>query len=329
MDHWQRIEAAAAGAPVDRLPISLWRHFPEDDLDPTKLAGHMVAWQRKWDFDLVKFMPSGTYGVEDWGAVTGYQGAANGARAVVKTGLTRAEEWPRLARLDPRKGVLGKQVEALRLAARELGGGAPILQTIFSPLTTARKLAGDRVFADMRRTPEALEAGLRIITDSTIEFAAASLEAGAHGFFLATQCASYRVMTEAEYARFGRRYDLEILAALKGGTRFDLLHIHGEDVMFELLADYPVSLVNWHDRLTAPTLRDALKRFPKLLVGGIEENRTLTHGSLDAIGAEVRDAIAQTGGRRLMIGPGCVLLIATPESHIRAAVDAARSASAR
>jgi uroporphyrinogen decarboxylase len=288
----------------------------------------MVAWQRKWEFDLVKFMPSGTYGVEDWGAVTAYQGAANGARAVTKTGLTRAEDWPRLARLDPRKGVLGQQVEALRLAARELGGAAPILQTVFSPLTTARKLAGDRVFADMRRAPEALEAGLRIITDTTIDFALASLAAGAHGFFLATQCASYRVATEAEYARFGRRYDLEFFAALEGRTRLDLLHIHGEDVMFDLLADYPVSLVNWHDRLTAPTLREAQPKFPKLLVGGLEENRTLTAGPTGAIAAEVRDAVAQTGGRRLMIGPGCVLLIDTPEAHLRAAVDAARAAPA-
>jgi uroporphyrinogen decarboxylase len=329
MDHWQRIAAAAAGEPVDRLPISLWRHFPEDDLDPAKLAGHMVAWQRAWDFDLVKFMPSGTYGVEDWGAVTEYQGAANGARAVVKPGLARAADWPRLARLDPRKGVLGQQVEALRVAARELGGGAPILQTVFSPLTTARKLAGDRVFADMRREPEALEAGLRIITDVTVDFAAASLAAGAHGIFFATQCASYRVATEAEYLRFGKRYDLELFAALAGRTRFDLLHVHGEDVMFDLLADYPVSLVNWHDRLTAPTLREALARFPKLLVGGLEENRTLTNGPPEAIRAQVRDALAQTGGRRLMLGPGCVLLVATPDAHVRAAVDAARAAPAQ
>jgi uroporphyrinogen decarboxylase len=105
--------------------------------------------------------------------------------------------------------------------------------------------------------------------------------------------------------------------------------VHGEDVMFDLLADYPVSLVNWHDRLTAPTLRDALKRFPKLLVGGVEENRTLTRGPHDAIRDEVREAIAQTGGRRLMIGPGCVLLVATPDAHIQAAVDAAHSAPAR
>ena len=46
MDHWSRIEAAIAG----------------------KLAALTLEWQRAWDFDLVKFMPSGTCSVEDWGA---------------------------------------------------------------------------------------------------------------------------------------------------------------------------------------------------------------------------------------------------------------------
>jgi uroporphyrinogen decarboxylase len=324
MDHWERLDTASAGRPADRIPLSLWRHFPEDDLDPARLAAHTVAWQRKWDFDLVKFMPSGTYGVEDWGAKTAFQGAANGARAVIEPGLARAEDWPKLARLDPRKGVLGKQIEALRLAARELGGRAPILQTVFSPLTTARKLAGERVFADMRRAPQMLEAGLRIITEVTVDFAAASLEAGAHGAFFATQCATYRIASEAEYERFGRRWDLEFFTALRGKTRLNMLHIHGEDVMFELLADYPVELLNWHDRLTAPSLADALAQSRQLLVGGVEETRTLALGPVSAIRTQVADAIRQTGGRRLMIGPGCVVPIATPDAHLRAVVEAVR-----
>ena len=34
--------------------------------------------------------------------------------------------------------------------AKALGGKVPILQTIFSPLTTARKLGTEKLFADMR-----------------------------------------------------------------------------------------------------------------------------------------------------------------------------------
>ena len=41
----------------------------------------------------------------------------------------------------------------------------------------------------------------------------------------------------------------------------------------------------------------------------------------------MRDAIAQTGGRRLMIAPGCVIPIATPEAHYRAVIDAVREAA--
>jgi hypothetical protein len=46
---------------------------------------------------------------------------------------------------------------------------------------------------------------------------------------------------------------------------------------------------------------------------------TLPQGPIVAIGNEVRDAIAQTGGRRLPI--------ATPESNYRAVIDAVRSGS--
>ncbi|MCC7079840.1 MAG: uroporphyrinogen decarboxylase [Burkholderiales bacterium] len=322
MNHWTRIEAAIEGGNVDRLPVSLWRHFPDDDTDPGKLAAHMVRWQRRWDFDLIKFMPSGTYSVEDWGARTAYLGAANGARAVVRPGIARADDWPTLPRLDCTRGVLGQQLAALRMAKPELGDDAPILQTVFSPLTTARKLAGERVFADMRLNADALEAGLRIITEVTIDFALQSLAAGAHGIFFATQCASYRVCTAQEYLRFGARYDLEVLNALKGRSRIDLLHVHGEDIMFEQVKDYPVRLLNWHDRLTAPDLASAAQLSSLLLVGGLEENSALARGDAAAIEAQVRGAVTQTGGRRLMIGPGCVLLVATPESGIQTVIDA-------
>ena len=321
MNHWQRIEAAIAGTPTDRTPVSLWRHFPVDDQDAGKLARHMVDWQKKWDCDLVKFMPSGTFGVEDWGAVSAFEGLKNGARAILKTGIAKPEDWAALPRLDIHKGVYGAQNEALALAVPSLSD-VPILQTIFSPLTTARKLGGEPAYAHMRTHPELFERGLRIITDVTIEFSLAALAAGAHGMFLATQGATYRSMSEPEYERFGRKYDLEILAALKGKTKFNMLHIHGEDVMFKLQAAYPVDMINWHDRVTAPTLAGGRKHFGGALVGGVNENGELITGTPALIRAEVKDAIAQTNGRGLIIGPGCVVPIAVTDTHLRAVMEA-------
>ena len=324
MDHWQRIEAAIAGDGVDRPPVTLWRHFPEDDQHPDKLARHMIEWQRRWDFDVVKFMPSGTYGVEDWGAVSAYQGQPNGARRVVQPAVLRTDDWRAIVDLDVRAGSYRRQNEALALTARALDGSVPILQTVFSPLTTARKLSTERLFSDMRRHPDALEQALRVITDVTIRFALAALEAGAHGMFFATQLSSYRMLSKAEYERFGKAYDLEVFAAVAGKARCNMLHAHGDDIMFDLLATYPADMLNWHDRTAEPDLRSGAAGFRRVVVGGLDEHGTLLGPDVEAIEREVRDAIAQTEGRRLMLGPGCVVPIAVRDDAIATVVKTVR-----
>ena len=208
MTHWERITAAVAGRAVDRVPVSLWHHFPEIDLDPARLAEACVHWQQTYDFDLVKFMPAGTYSVEDWGATSAYLGVAerhaNGDQA--RRDQRGAMAAPGQA-VAASTGVWARSCKALSLAAEALKDDVPILQTVFSPLTTALKLAGDRVFADLRRHPDLFEAGLAIIAETTLGFARACLRAGAHGLFFATQCASYRMLSEAEHRRFGVAYD--------------------------------------------------------------------------------------------------------------------------
>jgi uroporphyrinogen decarboxylase len=322
MTHWERVQAALKGEEVDRVPISLWRHWPVEDETAEGLAAAMIRWQQAYDFDLVKMMPTGTYGIEDWGAETVYIPNNNGTRTVTKFGLTATEQWPRLEQLEVTKGYLSKQIEAVRLTAEELKNNVPILQTVFSPLTTARKLAGDRVFTDLRLHPELFKEGLQIIAETTLRFALESLRAGAHGMFFATQCATYRHLSEAEYREFGEPYDLMVIHGVRSETEFNLMHTHGEDIMFDLTAGYPVEAMNWHDRLTWPNLAQARQRFSGLLIGGINEWKTLLNGPVAEIKAEIKEAIIQTGGRNLMVGPDCVIPGHTPIEHIRAARQA-------
>jgi uroporphyrinogen decarboxylase len=319
MTHWERVRAAFKGEEVDRVPISLWKHWPVDDETPEGLAAVTISWQREFDFDLVKFMPTGTYGIEDWGAETIYEANYRGVRTVTKFGLTALQQWPRLAQLDVTKGYLGNQIAALRLAVTELNNTVPILQTVFSPLTTALKLAGDRVFTDLRLHPEVFKEGLQTIAETTARFALESIRAGAHGMFFASQCDTYRLLSEAEYKEFGEHYDLMVFDAVRLETEFNMIHAHGEDIMFDLMAGYSAEAINWHDRLTWPSLREAQERFSGLVVGGVNEWHTLLNGPVEAIQAEIKEAIAQTGGRRLMVGPGCVIPGHTPYMHVKAA----------
>jgi uroporphyrinogen decarboxylase len=325
MTHWERIRAAIAGEETDRLPISLWRHWPNVDETSLGLAYATLYWQREFDFDLVKLTPTGTYMIEDWGGETKYMPNPNGVRTTVRYGVTSPEDWTKLHVQDAQDGYLGKQAEALRFVAHELENSVPILQTVFSPLTTAWKLAGDRVFTDVRRHPDELKEGLQTIAETTAGFALASAEAGATGVFFATQCDSYRLMAEDEYREFGEAFDSIFFDAVRDKFEIIMMHAHGEDIMFDLVASYPIDAINWHDRLAGPSLTEGRKRFSGMLVGGVSEWTTLMDGPAEAIKAEIEDAVEQTGGRGYMVGPGCVIPVNAPHEHVRAAREAVES----
>ena len=247
MSHWERVRAALKGEETDRVPISLWRHWPVEDETPQGLAAAIIRWQRDYDFDVVKLTPTGTYGIEDWGAETTYVPNDHGVRTVAQYGVTSVDQWPGLEQLDVTRGYLGNQIAAVLLVAEELQDSVPILQTVFSPLTTARKLAGDRIFADLRLHPETLKPGLQIIAETTTRFALESIRAGAHGVFFATQCDTYRLLSEAEYHEFGETYDRILLNAVRPEAQIILIHAHGQDIMFDLVKLTPTGTYGIED----------------------------------------------------------------------------------
>ena len=318
MTTWERIRATLRGDETDRAPVALWQHFPVIDEYPQKLAHATLAFQNKYEWDLVKFTPTGTYGIEDWGAKTAWQPNESGVRTVTKFGIHSPKEWPKLEKLDVSRGYIANQNIALGQVAQELKGSVPLIQTIFSPLTTARKLAGGRIFTDLRQNPELFKQGLEIITDVTIRFAQQALKAGANGLFFATQLASPSLLPPTEYQEFGETYDLRILKAIRAEAEILILHIHGENILFNLANRYPVDIVNWHDRLTFPSLSEARTRTPLTLAGGISEWNSLQTGPVSSIQNELRVEIAASGGRKYLVAPGCVIPHQTPEAHIRA-----------
>ena len=324
MDKRSRVMAALRREPVDRPPVSFWRHVPDVDHTAAGLAEAMLTFQRRWDLDFVKVMSSGVYCVEDWGCQVAYRGSPNGAKQCTKHAVERRADWARIRTLDPGAGALGRELQAVRLIARGRADDAPILHTLFSPLTVARKLAGDRVVTDLREDPATVEPALDAITETMARHAHAALAAGADGLFLATQAATPEVVTAEEWSRVELPRMRRMLETVAGASAFTLLHLHGRDVYFDRAATLPVHAINWHDRLTAPSLAEARARFTGGLVGGLGEWRTLLSGPPDAAAAEAREAIAQTGGRGILVGPGCVLPLATPDSHLAGVVSAVK-----
>ena len=192
----------------------------------------------------------------------------------------------RIERLDPGAGPFGEQLDAIARIRHELGDEVYAIQTIFSPLAYATTLAaGD----------EALEP----IADTLADYARECLRAGASGLFFASTKA---VRGHEERAR---PYDLRVLEAVRDAP-FNVLHVCGEGVRLEEFADYPVHAVNW-DVLAPgnPSLAEGKQVVPFAVAGALAEAGTLSTGTPEEVTRLVRDAIESTGGRRMIVAPGC------------------------
>jgi uroporphyrinogen decarboxylase len=319
ISHRQRLETCLAGEKPDRTPVALWRHFPVDDQTPTGLAAVTLKFQRDYDFDLVKVTPPSSFCLKDWGIVDQWNGADEGTRDYVRRVIVNPEDWEKLEVLSPTQGFLGAHLECLRTIVEELHPGTPVLQTIFSPLSQAKNLVGpDKLPAHLRQYPDAVHAGLKIITENVLRFTAAAFDLGIDGVFYAVQHAQYGILSEGEYLEFGKEYDSQCLVAAHGGW-LNMLHLHGQEVMFDQVADLPIQIINWHDRETPPSLVEAKERFPGILCGGLRRYDSIVLGTPEEITAEAHDAIAATEGTRFILGTGCVTPITAPHGNLMAA----------
>jgi uroporphyrinogen decarboxylase len=318
----ERLEKCLAGKKPDRTPVALWRHFPVDDQTPEGLAAATLDFQRMYDFDFIKVTPASSYCLKDWGVQDEWQGATEGTRVYTRRIIQAPEDWMRLSILDPLNGQLGEQLVCLRLLVEECSTGSdpvPVLQTIFSPLAQAKNLAGaDLLLVHLRQFPEAVQAGLKVIAESTLRFMELVRSIGVDGIFYAVQQASYSLLSEEEYERYGRPFDLQVLEPARDFW-LNMVHLHGNAVMFQKFIDYPVQIINWHDRDTYPSLAEAQSIFPRLLCGGLQREKTMVLGNPVQVTAEARDAFQATQGQRFILGTGCVLPTIAPRANILAA----------
>ncbi|MCP5096834.1 MAG: uroporphyrinogen decarboxylase [Chloroflexi bacterium] len=317
----KRLEATIAGEKTDRVPVALWRHWPGDDQTAAALAAAHLKWQQDYDWDLVKVGPASSYSVADWGVKDRWVGHIEGTREYTDLPIKQPEDWQKLKPLDPKKGMLAEQIEALRLVHKNLEDGTPFIPTIFSPLTQVKHLVGkEKLMMHMRAYPELFHQALKVITESTMRFIEAAKGTGISGIFYAVQHARYPLMSRGEFEEYGRFYDLQVLNEVQD-LWCNLLHVHSTDLMFDLVADYPVQIVNWHDRETGLTLADGLKQIKGAASGGVDHWTLHADSPIDTL-VEAAEAIQQANGRRLLLGTGCVAMVTTPLQNIRALREA-------
>lgn len=302
----ERVQAALRGERLDRLPISFWHHFRPHG-SARALADATIDFFGRFDLDIFKIMPDLPY-------------------PFPHNGIARLDDWHLLTPLPTDIGNPGRQVATVGRVRAAIGPDVPLVSTMFSPLTEAINFAGpERFRAAIAESPATVHGALAVLTDNLARLATALIDAGADGIFFSVQGAGNGNLTAAQFAEYGRPYDMAVLSAAREGW-LNILHAHGEhDLLIESVLDYPVPVINWSDRYTGVPLRRVWEAVPSVAVmGGMHERGPITTGPAEVIVAEMRDALAQTGGgRRLILAPGCSVPDDCPEEWLRAAREAA------
>jgi uroporphyrinogen decarboxylase len=340
VDKHERVAAALAGREVDRPPVSTWRHFVDREQNAADLTAAMLEYHRTFDWDWLKINPRATCFAEAWGNRYDFSQYVSVVPRATRVTLQTLADLEGIHPVDPAAGAFGEQLDVTSRVVRELAGDAPVIQTVFSPLSVIGWLAGGPagysvpglpeslpyLRSAIHEAPDALEAALDAVTKTLVEYVRVVRAAGADGLYFAiVRLAREGALTRNEYARFGRPYDLRVLQAVQDAP-LNMLHICGDHVYFDAVADYPVQSISWNSEAPGnPSFGAGAALTPAAVVGGVAEDTTLPTGTSADVRRSVETALTETGGRRTLISAGCTVYPQTPIENLMALRDAARA----
>ncbi|GBC97217.1 hypothetical protein HRbin16_03038 [bacterium HR16] len=107
------------------------------------------------------------------------------------------------------------------------------------------------------------------------------------------------------------------------GAPVNVLHIHGENIYFDLLLPLTAKahVLSWSNRITAPSIPEARLKYTGCIMAGVDEVniKSLT---AEQVKEQVRETIAQTRGRGVIVAPGCAVPTDTPPELLLAIREA-------
>jgi len=330
MTKFELIREVMLGNLAETVPVSVWKHHPEHDRTPEGLAEAEIAFHRRFNHDLLKISFHGRYPVVDWGCEVIYDGAISGSTTCKNCRVQEASDWEVLEAVDVNAGEFGRQVRAVELIHEYAQDRVPTMATIFDPAMVADKLCEGPVTDYFDTHPNLMERVLEMITNVMADFANATLDAGADGLFIASQHSTETSVNDEHYERFILPYQLRLISRVRGRADFIVFHLHarqpGERIRFRTISRVPgVTAVNWEDQSAALSLAEGKKISRRGVLGGIDHNGVLRTGDRDAVEAQILTVLRNAGLSGVIVAPGCVITVDTPEENILTAVETVRS----
>src|SRR6202165_4635655 len=321
----RRGSRARAGGPPAPPPGGGGGHTYKEEWSPEALAAITVERARRFGWDFVKFQPRASSFAEAFGSVYKPAGHRLKGPVLVSAAVPDLESWRKVELSNPK--VLEDQVQSIGMVARQLGENVPVIQTVFSPITVGGYLVGKssaRVRRELRQHPELVRPALDRIAAALLDFSRRSVGAGAARIFYAISGYTSRdAMSEIAYREQLLPYDLGVLQQLPAEAWFNVVHLCGSNLNFGLARDLPAQAVSWsiHNQ-GHPSLVEGRKINGRAVMGGLGQRASLLYGPPQEVEAEARQAVEETGGRGLLLAPGCSVPTRARDANLAAMVSA-------
>ncbi|MGB9682860.1 MAG: uroporphyrinogen decarboxylase family protein [bacterium] len=296
----ERILSTIRGELPDRIPFSFWYHFRWLEFSSGEpLAKEELEFYKMYDPDFLKVMHDIPFELP--------QGVNR---------IDTPEDWYKLDILRGDSVNFSAQLRALDIIIKGLPDDGFVIDTIFNTFSYAEKLTGKRTLEHLKENPKALHYGLEMIARSMANFIKSGEKIGLSGVYMAIQGANRDIMDEATYREHFLPYDMIIWESARLYP-FNILHLHGNNLIFNIINTFNPNTVTWSNRLTLPTLAEARRVYSGCIAAGLNEEDIIRYTPGD-VKKEVLKSIVEAGANKLIIAPGCAVPTETSKENLSA-----------
>ncbi len=307
MDKKERVIAAIHKAEVDHVPCGFSLHFPKGE----NTAETHIKFFRETKTDIGKIMNENLVFSEE--------------KIVTAEGFSKI---PSITRSTP---FLENQIQITRKIVQESDKDLFLLGTLHGicassvhPLEQrgmdymeARKF----VIQCLRENPAPVLAAFERITEGMCELAKAYIEEGVDGIYYAALGGERDLLTDEEFAKWFKPYDMRIMECIKESGGYCFLHICKDGLNMNRYRGYDklADVVNWGIYEVPFSLKEGRTLFPDCAVMGGLPNRSgvMTEGTKEELEQEVKRLVQEFGRRGFILGADCTLPTEIPYERIR------------
>ncbi|MBQ6679879.1 MAG: hypothetical protein IJM76_07660 [Lachnospiraceae bacterium] len=319
MNKRELVKAAFRGEEVERVPVCMWKHVPQEFwADDDAFVKCQIDFYKATDVDFMKLSGDKYFPWPD----------------PVLENIESADALYQMKPLGPDHPYIRGQIERTKKVVAGLNGECVALYLIFVPLSYLRLRIGyPKMMQFIRENPDAMKYACNVIAgDVKLLVKGIIEEAGADGIFYSVQNGEVDRFTAEEYKNWIEPSDKEVLDYANSLSDMNAIHFCAwEDIpnRLESWSGYHAPVISWSRYIDVMDIDEAKKKFGATVWGGFDnrEGTLLYTGTREEIEAEVKSLIQQGGKKGYILGSDCSIHDDCPEEHIRWVVEAARKYS--